>query len=147
MPPNPDYKELFSILNEEAVEFLVVGAHAVMFYTAPRYTKDLDIWVNPTPDNSRRVFAVLKRFGAPLAGIVPDDFTDPGLVYQVGIEPNRFDVVMGIAGLEFEAAWRGRQASAYEGVPISILGKPELILAKKAAGRRQDLLDLEKLCE
>lgn len=147
MPSNADFKDLFRTFNEENVEFLVVGAHAVMFYTEPRYTKDLDLWINPTPENSVRVFAALRRFGAPLSGISPEDFTNPDLVYQIGVEPNRFDILMSISGVEFGEAWAHRQPTAYDGEPIHILGKNDLMLAKKASGRPQDLLDLEKLAD
>ena len=145
MPANPDFKELFSIFNKEAVEYLVVGAHAVIYYSEPRYTRDLDVWVNPVPDNARRVFDALRRFGAPLIDVSVDDFCDPGLVYQMGVEPNRIDIMMGLAGVEFGASWDARVESAYGGVPIHILGRENLIAAKRASGRPQDLLDLEKL--
>jgi len=145
MAANPDFKELFSIFNEEKVEYLVIGAHAVMFYTGPRYTKDLDIWVNPSADNAARVYKALKRFGAPLEGVAPNDLADPNLVYQVGIEPNRFDIQMGTEALDFGAAWPNRSRSSYDGVPINILGKGDLIKTKRACARPQDLIDAEKL--
>ena len=145
MSVNPDFKDLFSIFNEEEVEYLVAGAHAVIYFSEPRYTKDLDIWVNPTPGNSIRVWRALTRFGAPLSGISEPDFRDPELIYQVGVEPNRIDVIMGVAGVMFGEAWEGREESSYGGVPIHIMGKASLIQAKVAAGRPQDQLDLEKL--
>ena len=147
MSANSDFKDLFRLFNEEEVEFLVVGAHAVMYYTTPRYTKVLDLWVNPTPENARRVHAALKKYGAPLIDVVPEDFTDQNLVYQVGIEPNRFDILMGISGLKFESAWSDKQTTCYEDVPINILGKRDLNIAKKASGRPQDLLDVENLVD
>lgn len=145
MPANPDFKDLFSIFNEENVEYLVVGAHAVIYYSVPRYTKDLDVWVNPSRENAERVYRALARFGAPLQNISIKDFQEKDLVYQLGIEPNRIDVIMGIAGIEFASAWKKKRESTYDGVPIHILGKESLIKAKKAAGRPQDLLDLDKL--
>lgn len=145
MPANPDFKELFSIFNEEDVEYLVVGAHAVIYYSEPRYTKDLDVWVNPAPDNAPRCHRSLRRFGAPLKGISADDFRDTDLVYQMGIEPNRIDIMMAVAGVAFADAWDDRVESTYGGVPIHIMAKEHLIAAKKASGRPQDLLDLEKL--
>jgi len=145
MAANPDFKDLFSIFNEEKVEYLVAGAHAVIYFSEPRYTKDLDIWVNPTAENAGRVHTALARFGAPLQGISVDDFRDKEMIYQVGIEPNRIDILMGIAGVEFCQAWAERVESTYDGVPINIMGKENLRKAKKASGRPQDLLDLEKL--
>ncbi len=76
---------------EEKVDYLVVGAYAVTFYAEPRYTKDIDVLVRPSPDNARRVWEALARFGAPLENVTLDDFTNPDLVYQIGIEPNRID--------------------------------------------------------
>jgi hypothetical protein len=145
MPVNPDFRDLFSILNEEKVEYLVAGAHAVIYHTEPRYTKDLDIWVNPTPENAQRVYKALARFGAPLRDISAADFCDPDLVYQIGVAPNRIDILMGVSGVGFSSAWADRVASTYGGIPILIMGKSSLLAAKKAAGRPQDLLDVEKL--
>ncbi|MCX7044987.1 MAG: nucleotidyltransferase [Candidatus Sumerlaeota bacterium] len=145
MPVNSDFKEMFSIFNEEKVEYLVVGAHAVIFYSEPRYTKDLDIWVNPTPDNACHVYRALKRFGAPLHDIEASDFVNPKLVFQMGMAPNRFDIIMQIAEVEFSSAWPRRSLSSYGGVPVNILGIEDLIKNKEAAGRSQDKLDVEKL--
>ena len=147
MPANPDFKDLFSILNEERVEYLVVGAHAVIHYTEPRYTKDLDLWINPTPDNAERAMFALRRFGAPLANIVPADFQNPELVYQIGVAPNRIDVLMGIAGVDFPSAWAQRVTTTYDGIPIHVLSLAILRKAKLASGRPQDLLDLKRLDE
>jgi len=145
MPANPDFKDLFKSLNAESVEYLVVGAHAVMFYAEPRFTKDLDIWVNPSPENAARVFRALSRFGAPLQGVKTRDFTDPKLIYQIGIAPNRIDIIMDIGPVEFADAWKNRVESTYGGVPIAIIGKRQLIKAKRAIGRPQDLLDTQRL--
>ena len=145
MSANPDFRDLFKSLNAESVEYLVVGAHAVMFYAEPRFTKDLDIWVNPSPENATRVFRALSGFGAPLRGVKSRDFTDPKLIYQIGIAPNRIDIIMDIGPVEFTAAWKNRTESTYGGVPIAIIGKHQLIKAKRAIGRPQDLLDTRRL--
>jgi len=145
MSANADFKDLFSIFNEEQVEYLVAGAHAVIFHAEPRYTKDLDVWVNATSENASRVYRALARFGAPLRDISEDDFCREEMVYQVGIEPNRIDILMGVGGVSFADAWNCREESTYAGVPIHIMGKDSLIRSKEAAGRPQDLLDLERL--
>jgi len=145
MSHNPDFRDLFNEFCDAAVEYLVVGAHAVIYHAVPRYTKDLDIWVNPTADNADRVWAALSRFGAPLQDVTPTDFAQPTLVYQLGIEPNRIDIIMSIGGLDFAEAWQNRVESTYEGVPIHIIGKADLIAAKRQAGRPQDLLDIDQL--
>lgn len=145
MAINPDFKDLFRIFNDCHVEYLVIGAHAVMFHTRPRFTKDLDVWVNPTAENAKRVWQALGLFGAPLRGVGVSDFTDQQMVYQVGIEPNRIDIMMGTPGLKFEEAWANRIQSTYGGIAISIIGRAELIKTKRATGRPQDFLDATDL--
>ncbi len=145
MPANPDFKELLSIFNDEHVEYLVAGAHAVIYHTQPRYTKDLDLWVNPTPANAARVHQALARFGAPLRGVTVDDFADTETIYQMGVPPNRIDVITAVDGVTFAEAWADRVQTTYDGVPFSLMGKATLIRNKRAAGRPQDLLDLDRL--
>lgn len=145
MPTNHDFRDLLSAFNEEKVEYLIVGAQAYTFYAEPRYTKDMDIWVRPSPENALRVFRALAKFGAPLRDITPKDFADPNIVYQIGVEPIRVDIIMGVSGVDFDSAYANRVESTYGGVPIHILGKQDLIRSKRAAGRPQDLLDLDRL--
>jgi len=145
MSANQDFKEMFKTLNEESVDYLIIGAHAVIYFTEPRYTKDLDVWVRPSPENAEKTWKALVRFGAPLRNMTKDDFTNKGLVYQIGIEPNRVDVLMGVGGVDFEDAWQNCIETSYDGIPIKIIGKSELIKAKRAAGRPQDIIDLERL--
>ncbi|HNT33578.1 MAG TPA: nucleotidyltransferase [bacterium] len=145
MSVNPDYKELLSVFNEEGVEYLVVGAHAVIFYTVPRYTKDIDLWVNPTAENAARVYRALAKFGSPLEGTDVASFQDANCLFQIGVEPNRADVLMGVAGLVFEEAWSRRARGSYGGVPINILSLSDLIRSKEAVGRAQDMVDVQRL--
>ncbi len=145
MSANKDFKELFSIFNEERVEYLVVGAHAVIFYAEPRYTKDLDIWINPSIENARKLWKALEIFGAPLSDISLSDFTNPDLIYQIGVAPNRIDILMGISQLVFNDAIKNSIPSTYDTIPIKIIGKNDLIKTKKATARDQDLLDVKRL--
>ena len=145
MSHNEDFKDLFKLLNEEHVDYLIVGAHAVIYYTEPRYTKDMDVWVAPTKDNAKRTWKALVQFGAPLANISIDDFTNEDLVYQIGVAPNRIDILMGISGIEFKEANKSRVKSTYAGDTIYLLSRIDLIKAKRASNRKQDQLDLEKL--
>jgi len=147
MATNPDFRDLLSALSAEGAEFLIVGAHAVMLYTAPRYTKDLDIWVRPTPENAARAHRALVAFGAPMADLTVDDLATPGTIFQIGIAPNRVDILTAIEAVTFEEAWARRVSSAYGGVPIALLSLEDLLTNKRAVGRRQDLLDVEKLEE
>lgn len=145
MDVNRDFCDLLRALNDARARYLVVGAHAVAFHAEPRYTKDLDVWVEATRANAARVWEALISFGAPLKGRSPADFADPRAVYQMGIEPNRVDIVMGIDGVTFRTAWRNRVTSSYGGVPFSVLGFRDLVRAKRAANRPQDRLDLAHL--
>jgi hypothetical protein len=96
MAINPDFSDLFSALFDEGAEFIVVGAHAVMFFTEPRYTKDLDVWVAPSKANAERVHRALARFGAPRTELTTEDLAVPGTIFQIGMAPNRIDVLTSI---------------------------------------------------
>jgi Nucleotidyl transferase of unknown function (DUF2204) len=145
MATNRDFSDLLSELSAAEARFLVVGAHAVVYHSVPRYTKDLDLWIEPSLENARHVFAALQRFGAPLRDLKVEDLTTPGIIFQIGVEPNRIDLLTDIEGLDFESAWQRRVAATYGDVPISILSLDDLLASKRAAGRPQDLLDAEWL--
>lgn len=87
MEISPDYEELFRLLNDYKVRYLVVGAYAVMFYSAPRFTKDLDLWISPDGNDPNQVHKALREFGAPLKGIRPEDFRDKTMILQIGVAP------------------------------------------------------------
>jgi len=140
-----DYRDLLKLLNRHKVRYLIVGAYAVIYYTEPRFTKDLDIWVEPGINNAQRVWKALKDFGAPLKDIQPEDFTHKNLVYQVGIAPVRVDIMMGIPGQEFTEAWRGKSVDLFEGIKVNIMGIRELIKSKKKTKRQIDSADLKNL--
>ena len=145
MPVNPDFFDLFSALNDNDVRYLVVGAYAVIYHAEPRYTKDLDVWVDPTPENAERVYRALARFGAPMSDVTEHDFADSRMIYQIGVEPNRVDILMGVEGLAFESCWPRAVRSTYGGCPIRILSLDDIIAAKRASDRPQDRLDLQRL--
>jgi len=145
MAVNRDFKDLFSALNACRVRYLVVGAHAVIHYTEPRYTKDLDIWVDPTGGNAGATWKALVQFGAPLRGITETDFEDAEIVFQIGIAPNRVDIMTAVSGIRFKTASRNAVRTTYGGEPIRIISFKDLVRAKRAAARPQDLLDLAAL--
>lgn len=147
MAVNPDFKDLFLAFNAGRVRYLVVGAHAVSFHARPRFTKDLDIWVDPDPANAERVYAALRVFGAPLTDLSTLDLSNPEMVYQIGVIPNRIDVRMGIEGVSFHDVWPRRQESSYGDCPIFVIGRKDLIRNKRSVGRPQDLEDLRALEE
>ncbi len=139
------YADLLLALNDAGVEFLIVGAYAVIHYTEPRYTKDLDLWIRPQPENAEKVLQALTAFGAPRHGLTLNDLCDPAMVFQIGIEPVRVDILMGQPGLDFEDAWAEAGRTTFGGIPIRVLGRRHLIESKRRAGRPQDLLDVERL--
>ena len=138
-------RPLFSTLNAYKIKYLVVGAHAVVFYTQPRFTKDLDVWVPTELNDSQRVYDALKAYGAPLRGLTPKSFTKPGIILQIGVAPVRVDIMTDVPGVGVEEAWKSRVKSRYGKTSIHVLGLPELIKTKQASGRPQDKLDLTKL--
>lgn len=142
---NPDFRDLFFELNAGRVEYLIVGGYAVIYHAEPRYTKDIDILISPSPRNARQVLDALIRFGAPTANLSPRDLSDPELVIQLGIAPNRIDILMKIKGVSFETAWKKRVAVRYADQRVWMIDLESLRRAKRAAGRPQDLLDLEAL--
>jgi hypothetical protein len=144
MAENPDYKELLLLLNEFDVEYLIVGGFAVMKYGEPRYTKDLDVWVHNSSENSVRVVRALKKFGAPIEhdGVGPSTFEEKQVVYQIGIAPVRIDILTSITGVEFAEAWKKRVASTFFGVPVHFICLDDLRANKRALGRSSDLKDL-----
>lgn len=145
MPASLHFKELLRSFNEHKVRYLVVGAYAVMNYTEPRYTKDLDLWVEPAPDNAQLVFRALADFGVPMGEVTVEDFTNPDLIFQIGIAPHRIDVIMGVKGLNFAEAWTRRTETIFENETINLICKADLMISKQAAGRPQDLIDLDRL--
>jgi hypothetical protein len=136
---------LFACFAAHRVRYLVVGGHAVAFHGKPRFTKDIDVWLEPTPENARRALAALDDFGFGSVGLSEQDFTTPGMIVQLGVAPNRIDLLTAIDGVEFAEAWEGRIDGAFGDQRVSYLGRRELIRNKIASGRAQDLADLEAL--
>ncbi len=136
MATNPDFKELFAALCDAGAEFLVVGAHAVMFHTVPRYTKDLDIWVRPTRANAERVLRALVAFGAPLAGLTEQDLTTPGTIFQMGVAPNRVDILTGLDGVSFDDAYARRATSPRPPRASLFVAQPCLWIVSRQAAIR-----------
>ena len=120
-----DMKELLETLNKWQAQYLVVGAHALSVYTEPRGTKDLDIWVNPTPENAKRVYGALKEYGAPLLETPEQFFTERDTFLIIGVAPNRIDILKSIPGVEFDACWpaEGTSARRHPG-ELSTSGRP-----------------------
>lgn len=142
----PDFKELLSILNAHRVKYLIVGAYAVAIHAQPRATKDLDILVKADADNAKAVFAALTEFGAPLEGLTSADFAEPGPFFRMGHAPVGVDVLTAIPGVEFDAAWQRRVDDVVDpasGLKATFISRDDLITAKLASGRLQDLADVD----
>ncbi|MGH7452704.1 MAG: DUF6036 family nucleotidyltransferase [bacterium] len=145
MNGNRDFRDLLQCLNEAGAKYLIVGAYAVMYHAEPRFTKDLDIWVEPTSDNAQKVWKALAKFGAPMADLTLDDLSNPDVVFQMGVEPNRMDIIMDIEGLQFSEAWENRVIRKYDDQSVFVLSHDDITRVKKIAGRDQDLLDVKNL--
>lgn len=141
---SPDFKEILSIFNAHEVKYLIVGAFAVMKYSEPRYTKDLDIWVEASEENAGRVFSALAEFGAPLSELTAADFASDGF-FQMGQPPVRIDILMSVDGVNFEHAWPNRQEGDFDGIPAVFISREDLLTAKAAAARPQDILDINSI--
>ncbi|MBN2192607.1 MAG: hypothetical protein JW751_07295 [Polyangiaceae bacterium] len=141
---NRDFREFFASLNASQVEFLIVGGVAYNFHATPRATKDIDVWVRPTTSNLGAFLEALTRFGFD-HGLDPESLARDARVLMLGRVPNRIDVLTRPAGVEWTSCWAHRVSAEYDGEPVSFLSLPDLIVAKRAAARPQDLADVAKL--
>jgi len=142
---NSDFSDLLRLFNDNNVRYLIIGGYAYAQYAEPRYTKDLDIWIATDLQNGSLVYQSLIAFGAPLSDMTEDDFAHDGYFYQMGFPPVRIDLLMGIPGIDFEVAWNNRVETFFEDLLVNFISKEDLIVAKTASGRPQDLLDAESL--
>ena len=140
-----DLREFIGLLNSNAVEYLVVGGHAVALHGYPRYTGDIDFWVRPSKENARAILAVLSAFGFESEGLKIEDFLIEGRVIQLGNPPNRIDLLTSVSGVGFEEAWATRVEALLDGLPIALVSREILVRNKRATGRAKDLADVEQL--
>lgn len=142
-----DYRELLNLLNENKVDYLVVGAYALGFLGAPRNTGDIDIWIRVDEENAKKIVKALNDFGLASLGYKADDFLDWNLIIQLGVPPIRIDIMMSLSGVEFEEAFSGRGVIESKGIKINYINKEHFIKNKKASGRIKDLADIESLMQ
>lgn len=145
MKATRDFEELLRAFVRNDVRFVIVGAHALAWHARPRYTKDLDVLIEPSPDNASRVVTALEQFGFAGLGITTADLDTPGQILQLGVPPTRVDLLTRIDGVTFEEVWASRVTGTYGQVAVPFIGHDALIRNKTAAGRPQDLADLETL--
>ena len=142
-----DLREFVASLNSNEVEYVIVGAFALAFHGLPRYTGDIDILVRPALENAQKLTKAISAFGFASVGLAAADFLQPGRVIQLGLAPNRIDLLTSITGLDFDEVWQHRVLSELDGLPVAFIGKGSLIKNKRATGRAQDKADLEALGE
>jgi len=142
---NQDFKEFIQSLNDNQVHYLVVGGYAVALHGYPRYTKDIDIWIELAPDNARKMVRAIEQFGFESLGLEDGDFLVADQIIQLGYPPNRIDILCSLPGVEFAACYDKRMQIEIEGVWVNFIDLENLRKNKQASGRLQDLADLENL--
>ena len=145
---NPDYRDMVECLLKERVDFMLVGGYAVALYGWPRTTFDIDFWIMSNPENAKAVMRAILAFGAPLMGLTEADFHKPGMVFQIGTEPQRIDIISSADGLDYADASRRAIRMTVDGLDLKVISIDDLIVNKRASGRPKDIADalaLEKL--
>jgi hypothetical protein len=145
MKTEKDFEELLRLFNKNKVKYCIIGAYAVAFYAEPRYTKDMDILVEPNRDNARKIIKSLTEFGFKNLTLEEKDLIQKEKIIQLGYEPVRIDLITSIKGCDFEEVWRNKAIGAYGKQKTIFIGLNELIKNKKKSGRKQDSVDVSKL--
>ena len=140
-----DFKEFIELLNEHKVQYLVIGGYAVNFHGYPRYTKDIDFWLWMTKPNIKKLIEAIKEFGFGELNLEIEDFMTTDNIIQLGYEPYRIDLLVDVEGIDFEECYERRIKAELDGTEVKFLSLQDLIRAKRAAGRLQDLADAEQL--
>jgi len=142
---NQDFREFIQSLNDNGVRYLVIGGYAVALHGYPRYTKDMDVWIELSAENAARMVKALEQFGFGSLGLQASDFSEPDQVIQLGYPPARIDLITTAPGVEFESCYESRVEVEIEGVVVNFIDRESLKRSKRATGRLQDLADLENL--
>ncbi len=145
---NPDYRDMVECLLKEGVDFMLVGGYAVALHGWPRTTFDIDFWIMANPENAKAVMRAIRAFGAPLMDLTEADFHRPGMVFQIGTEPQRIDIISAVDGLDYADASRRAVRMNVDGLEFKVISIDDLIVNKRASGRPKDVADalaLEKL--
>lgn len=142
---NPDFLDMLSALNAAGAEYLLVGAYAMAAHGHPRATADIDFWVRPTPENAARVMQALTSFRAPLLGLTEADLTNNDLIFQIGIAPRRIDIITGVDGVEFDAAWAAKVVTQFGSQSCYVISREHLLQNKRACHRDKDAWDIKLL--
>ncbi len=140
-----DYEELLKLFNKHKVKYCIVGAFAVAFHAVPRYTKDMDLFVEPSVRNSRRILKALTEFGFGTLELSADDFSQDKRIIQLGYEPVRIDIITSIEGCTFDEIWKNKVKGKYGKEDVNFIGLNELIKNKRVLKRKQDKVDIDIL--
>ncbi|WP_103666526.1 DUF6036 family nucleotidyltransferase [Pseudanabaena sp. BC1403] len=143
---NQDFKEFIQLLNDNQVNYLVIGGYAVAIHGHPRYTKDIDIWIEISEENSQRVITALTEFGFGSLGLTAQDFQEPHQIIQLGYPPNRIDLITSPDGIDFQTCYESKIEVMLDDIAVKFIDLDNLKRNKLASGRLQDLADLENLC-
>ena len=142
---NQDFKEFIQLLNKNQVKYLVIGGYAVAIHGHPRYTKDIDIWLEMSEENSEKLIKALTEFGFGSLGLTPDDFQTPDQIVQLGYPPSRIDLITTPDGIDFQTCYNSKIEIKLNEIPVNFIDLDNLKKNKLASGRLQDLADLENL--
>jgi hypothetical protein len=130
----PHYRDILSELSAAGAEYLLVGAFAMAAHELPRATGDIDLWIRPTPENARKVWNALARFGAPMEKLTVEELADPDIFFQIGVAPVRVVILTGIDGVDFDDAWAERVVSEFDGVAVPVLSRRHLLIKQARIG-------------
>jgi len=140
-----DFREFTELLSRHDVRYLVVGGYAVAYHGHPRYTKNLDVWIDASEGNASKLLAALCDFGFGSLGIAKADLMTANQIVQLGYPPNRIDIITSLTGLNFGECYAAREQLVIDGVSVNVIDLVHLKQSKRQAGRHQDLADLESL--
>ena len=147
MEVQQDFRDLLELFNNNEVEYIIVGAYALGFHGAPRYTGDLDVFVKPDPINAKSIMQALNEFGFGAVGLTEADFIEEGKVVQLGVPPVRVDILTSITGVQWEQAQSGRVEGWFGDLRVHYIGRDDFIANKRALGRKKDIADIEAIGE
>jgi|SRR5215472_10090389 len=145
MDLSQDLSEFIKSLNSNNVEYVIVGGYAQAYHGRPRFTGDIDVLVCPSTENAARLQSAISQFGFGVLGLREQDFTCEGQVIQLGVAPNRIDILTSLTGCDWEEVWATRLRGKIADLPVNFISKEQYIRNKRAVGRPQDLADLEAL--
>jgi len=145
MKVEKDYEELLELFNRHKVKYCIVGAYAVAFYAKPRYTKDIDILVEPSIENAERIVKALVDFGFGSLDLTKKDFCQKGKIIQLGYEPVKVDIMTSLQGCNFKEVWKSKTLGTYGKQKVFFMGLDNMIKNKKVSRRKQDRIDLDLL--